>query len=124
VAQEKHFVWNSRSGTFDPNDGRRASLHFIRGPIPSNWIQTAAKLPGAALPVALATWEVAGLSGRQQGLVVSSERLARYGVSRYSKRRALAALVSAGLIRVHARKNRSPQIDVLFPIGPDGDSSS
>ena|ERR1039457_1437307 len=63
--------------------------------------------------------EVAGLSRRQQRLVVSSERLARYGVSRYSKRRALAALVSAGLIRVRSRRNRSPEIDVLFPVAND-----
>ena len=119
MVKETRFVWNSRVGNFDPDDGKRGTQHFVRGPIPSDWIQTAAKLPGAALHVALAAWEVAGLSRRHEGLVVSSERLARYGVSRYSKRRALAALASAGLIRIRSRRNRSPEIDVLFPVAND-----
>jgi hypothetical protein len=44
---------------------------------------------------------------------VSSVRLARFGVGRYAKARALCSLERAGLIRVERARGRNPRIKVL-----------
>jgi len=111
--QEQRLVWDRKLGRHvnTPHDAP-VKAHFIRGPIPSWWIQQAGRLPGKALHVGLAAWELAGLKNSHQGLALSSERLTRYGVSRFAKTRALKELAEAGLVTVRWHRNRSPVIDL------------
>jgi hypothetical protein len=46
-------------------------------------------------------------------ILVPTEALAKYGVSRKTKRRALEQLQAAGLIAVEHRPNRNPAVTVL-----------
>src|SRR5215831_14091177 len=72
--------------------------HFVPA-LPLEWANTAGRLPGKALHVALAIWRQATL---KKSLTTSLPNgpLAGYGVKERAKRAALLALEGAGLIQV------------------------
>ena len=60
---ERRHVWNQAAQQFVPvvpATGVRPA-GFIKGPLPLDWMQRAARLPGKTLQVALALWYLAGL---------------------------------------------------------------
>jgi hypothetical protein len=98
----------------------RQSTRYLRSPIPLAWLQAAACLPGRALHVGLALWYLIGVT-RSTTVQLSSVRLAGLGVDRSAKRRALTALVDAGLITMDQVPGRNPMITVItdFPLSVD-----
>lgn len=106
---ERRHVWNQATQQFVPvvpATGVRPA-GFIKGPLPLDWMQRAARLPGKTLQVALALWYLAGL---QKSLTVklSSKPLDAMGVSRDAKYDALARLVAAGLVAVDQKPGQAP----------------
>jgi hypothetical protein len=87
--------------------------HFLKGPIPWAWLVEAGRLRGAALPVALKIWQLAGIH-RAAIFEFSASRAAReVGLDDRSGHRGLRALERAGLIRMDSRKGRKPVIEIL-----------
>lgn len=83
---------------------------FLRGPIPADWITSAAKLRGCALAVALAVWFKAGCEGNAKAVRICPELLLRFGVKRLAGYRGLLALERAGLLSVERRRGRCPRV--------------
>ena len=84
---------------------------FIKGPIPLDWIEVAAKLPGKALHVALAIRYLAGMN-KLNPFRLTHRTLMIFWVSRHAAYRALKALEEAGLINVERRPGKNPVITV------------
>ena len=84
---------------------------FLRGPIPLNWLTTAARLPGKTLHVGLAIWLEAGM--RNSAVVPLSNVMGqRFGLDRNSKYRGLIWLEEAGLIAVERKLGRAPVVTI------------
>lgn len=89
--------------------------HFLKGPIPLEWLCTAARLPGRALHVGVLVWFRAGLT-RSDTVHLPSALLAACGIDRDAKARALRALERAGLVTVRRSHGRAP--DITLVMGP------
>ena len=94
----------------------KRSERFLRGPIPWNWLGSAAALGGKSLAVAVA---IAHLKGLRQSLTFRLEpaRLRELGVSRQSAYRALNQLEKAGLISVVRSAGAAPTVTVRWGTG-------
>lgn len=79
---------------------------FLAGPIRMEWMEAAARLPGAALKVALMIRHLHVMRGRDW-VVLSNHVMGRFGVSSSAKARAVVALEEAGLIEVQDRRSGS-----------------
>lgn len=84
---------------------------FIKGPVPWNWLEVAARLPGKALPLSLVLWREAGY--RKRCTVKLCLRRVGLGVSEYAGRRAIGALESAGLIAVLRKPGHGLEVTIL-----------
>src|SRR4051794_40604721 len=92
----------------------RVSGQFLRGPIPLVWLETAARLRGGSpLAVALAIRFQSGRQGNGQPIKVTNELVAKFGVSKKSKYKALKALREAGLIGLQQDPKKSPLVTIL-----------
>ena len=87
---------------------------FLRGPVPWDWVISAASLPGKALIVGLCLWRLRGAK-KQDTVMLANSELGPVGIGRSSKSRALAALEEAGLIRVEHHPGRFPLVTLLLP---------
>jgi len=109
AAGERRLVWNPATQEYMPAmpaaGVKRAG--FIKGPLPLDWMQHAARLPGKTLQVALALWYLAGLQ-KSHTVKLASKPLETMGVSRDAKYDALARLVSAGLVAVDQKPGQAP----------------
>lgn len=85
---------------------------FLKGPIPLEWLNKAANLPGKSLHVALALRFWAGIK-KTQTVVLSNIALNSFGITRYSKKRALKNLELAGLVIVERHTGRAPIVTIL-----------
>jgi hypothetical protein len=84
---------------------------FLRGPIPWPWLETAARLPGKALALALVLWREAGRHrNRTVKLCLSRAGL---GVSEQAGRRALRRLERAELVTVLRKTGRGLEVTIL-----------
>ena len=90
----------------------RRHSRFLRGPISMTWLETAAKLPGRALHVALAIRHQSALE-RSSTVALSNKHCAALGVDRDAKRRGLAALQSDGLVIVERKPGRKPVVTLI-----------
>lgn len=109
LAGERKLVWNPAMQQFMPAVPATGAkpAGFIKGPLPLDWMQRAARLPGKALQVALALWYLAGLQ-KSQTVKLASKPLEAMGVSRDAKYDALARLAAAGLVAVDQRPGQAP----------------
>ena len=97
----------------------RAGEKFLRGPIPLDWLSTAARLPGKSLHVAIAIWFTASLA-KSATVPLSNIAGLPFGLDRNAKYRALQWLEEAGLITVQRQLGRSPVVTLLeLKVGPD-----
>lgn len=78
--------------------------HFLKGPIPWNWISKAAQLPGKALHVGVCLWHLAGLK---------SSRTVPLSMDRFAAYRGLKALEEVGLVRVVRQRGRLSTVELL-----------
>lgn len=100
---------------------------YLGGPVPMNWLERAAALPGKAFHLGVALWFAAVRSRGKSPAVPLTEALARrFGCgARTTRSRALAALASAGLVSVEVRTGRAPVVTILpapnngEPVGGD-----
>jgi hypothetical protein len=86
--------------------------HFLKGPIPWNWLSKAAQLPGKALHVSVCLWYLAGLKSSRT-IPLSMERLLELGVNRFAAYRGLKVLEEAGLVRVIRKRGRLSTVELL-----------
>ena len=82
---------------------------FLKGPIPLDWIKTAARLPSKSLHVGIILWYLAGIK-RQRTIPISNSITKRFGIGRSTKHRALRALESAGLVSICHQPGRTPEV--------------
>ena len=93
---------------------RRAS-RFLKGPIPLDVLQKAAHLPGRSLALYLAIRHRIDLRGTLE-VSLPAEYLARWGISKYSKLRAIAALERVELVWVVDRApGRTMRVALVEP---------
>jgi hypothetical protein len=101
------------------NTPRTVKGLYLKGPVPWDWINAAAALPGKALIVGLCLWRLAGAT-RNRTVNLGNAGLAPFGVNRAAKSRALAALEGAGLVTVARKPNRFPVVTLLALSTPVG----
>ena len=114
MKQEKTLPTVERARTPAPLSLER---EYLRGPIPMEWIITAARLPGRSLQVGIALWITSEI---HQSRVVALTNLASqyFGLDRNSKYRGLAWLEHEGLITVRRKLGQPPIVTILN--GGDG----
>ncbi len=78
---------------------QRYKREFLKGPIQIMELHQAAKLPGRSLALYLAIIHRTNLRSANN-IKLTSDYLIDWGIDRSAKRRALNALVGAGLVRV------------------------
>ncbi len=81
---------------------RRHASRYLKGPVPLVSLQAAARLPGKALALYLAIRHRFDLR-RTPEVTLPADYLAAWGINKDAKRRSLATLEAAGLIRVVGR---------------------
>lgn len=92
----------------------KAGEQFLKGPIPLRWLCSAARQPGKALHVGIALWFLAGMK-RNRTVTLTNVLLGRFGVDRSAKSRGLRSLEVVGLVSIHRKPNRNPQVTILDP---------
>jgi hypothetical protein len=90
---------------------QRRSAGFLKGPVPLSVLAAAGALPGQALLVLLAIRYRVDVTARPWVNLPASV-MREFGFDRFTKRRALAALENAGLIRVQRAKGRSTTVQL------------
>src|SRR5687768_16399002 len=111
--KEVRLTWDRTSGQYRRRRNPPTPERYLRGPVPFEWLATAACLPGAALAVGIVLWHLAGLRKTRQRLSLSNERVKPFCVTRHSKDRALGALTTAGLVLVERKGGRSPRVSLV-----------
>jgi hypothetical protein len=109
----RKLVFDLASGSFVPATSQPVSSRYLRGPLPLDWLTAALVLPGQAINVGLAIWFTAGVRKSRTDLCVSNELVAQFGVTRWSKYRALAHLEHAGLIAIKQTGKSAPRVTLL-----------
>jgi hypothetical protein len=89
---------------------------FLRGPVPMAWLESAARLPGKALAVAVLIRFRDGFAPGQP-VRLSRLLLERFAINRKAVYRALGGLESLGLIRLTRDRGKSPLIEVVHGPG-------
>ena len=86
---------------------------FLKGPIPLNWLCTAATVPGAAsLKIAVALWYLVGLQ-KTNGVKLTGRTLKMFKVHPGTASRALRRLEEAELVHVDRGPGRCPVVTLL-----------
>jgi hypothetical protein len=85
---------------------------FLEGPIPLDWLSTAAQLPGKSLHLAIAIWAIASLA-KSARVSIGNVAVQPFGLDRNAKYRALQWLEEASLIRVQRKPGQSPIVTLL-----------
>ena len=94
---------------------RRRASRYLKGPVPLALLQKAAPLPGKALALYLAIRHRFDLR-RTPEVTLPADYLAAWGINKDAKRRSLATLEAAGLIRVVGRgPGRSIRVALVEP---------
>ena len=105
-----------RTGGVAPAKARlprhKPGQRFLKGPIPWEWLMTAARLPGHALHVAVLLWHLVGVK-RSCMIRLSAKKALELGTSRSAAYRGLAVLERSGLVAVSRRRGRSPVVTLL-----------
>jgi len=92
----------------------QSGKRFLRGPVPMDWLNRAARLPGKALHVGIAIWHLAGLKKQVADIKLSSAILTDLGISRPAGYRGLKALEQAALVSVIRHTGRQPLVSLLI----------
>ena len=90
----------------------KSGEQFLKGPVPLRWLCLAAKQPGKALHVGVALWYLAGMR-RKRTVPLTNVVLGKFGVDRSAKLRGLRSLEAVGLISVHRKPNRNPEVTIV-----------
>ncbi len=98
----------------------KSGEHFLRGPIPMDWICAAAKATGhgSGFKVAIALWYLSGLNHQSKTVKLSGSVLRKMEVDRHAGYRGLTALEQAGLVSVERHSGQSPVVTLLSAGAP------
>ena len=95
---------------------------FLRGPIPLDWLGSAASLPGKTLHVGIALWWLHGMA-KGKPFKLTQKALQNLNVERDAAGAALMRLEKAGLIRLVREPGRRPTVSMVVG-GVNGGASS
>lgn len=102
-------VFNDRTGQHEvPN----RTVDFLKGPIPMDWLEIAAALPGKTFHAAMALWRLRGLT-KGAPIRFTGAAQKRFSLTRGTAADAIARLEASGLIRVTRHTGRCPVITIL-----------
>ncbi len=89
--------------------------HFLKGPIPLNWLMQASKNcpSGRALDVAMIIWYLSGINNSSDTIKFRMSIARNFGLSRHSVYRAFEQLEKAYLIEVSRKSGRNAIIKLL-----------
>ena len=90
---------------------------FVRGPIPLQWLEKAAHLPGKTLNVAIALWWLHGMA-KNKPFKVTGKALKALNIGRDTASTSLTRLEQAGLIRLIKNSGQRPTISIVESIAP------
>lgn len=111
---EKLFRYDHQSGR---HIAATRTKPFLKGPIPLDWLDAAAALPGKALHVALAIWWLAGMQQGSNPVKITRSALSRFHVCDDAANDALKRLEAAGLISVSRRPGCRHEVRILkYPL--------
>ena len=85
---------------------------FLRGPIPLDWLGSAAALPGKTLHVGIALWWLHGMA-KGKPFKLTQKALQPLNVERDTASAALVRLEQAGLIRVVRKPGQRPTVSMV-----------
>jgi DNA-binding transcriptional ArsR family regulator len=94
-----------------PSLRTRRERHFLPA-LPEPLFARLAVLPGKALAIYLVLLQRSRMEG-ENPVALTSACLARFGINRQDKRRALFLMENAGLVRVERRGRRNPLVRLL-----------
>jgi hypothetical protein len=103
----------------DSSVSRRKVTNRYVASIPLQWIQTATRLPGKSLHVAVVIW-YHWRCGKRAEVALTRAKLEAFGVNRKRTRESLDRLESAGLISVRRQGRQAPRILVHEKGGTEG----
>lgn len=89
--------------------------HFLRGPIPMDWINAAATAAGrgSGFQVAMALWYLSGLNRQARTIKLRGSVLRKMGVDRHAGYRGLKTLEEASLVQVQRNPGQCPVVTLL-----------
>jgi hypothetical protein len=85
---------------------------FLRGPIPLDWLGSAAALPGKTLNVGIALWWLHGMA-KGKPFKLTQKALQTLNVERDAASAALVRLEQSGLIRVVRKPGQRPTVSMV-----------
>ena len=88
---------------------------FLRGPIPLDWLGSAATLPGKTLHVGIALWWLHGMA-KGKPFKLTQKALQTLNVERDAAGAALARLEQVGLIRVVRTPGQRPTVSIIVVV--------
>lgn len=88
------------------------AAHFLRGPIPLDWLGSAASLPGKTPHVGIALWWLHGMA-KDKPFKLTQKALQTLNVERDAASAALARLEQAGLICVARKPGQRPTVALV-----------
>ena len=92
---------------------------FLRGPIPLDWLGSAAALPGKTLNVGIALWWLHGMA-KGKPFKLTQKALQTLNVERDAAGAALVRLEKAGLIRVVRKAGQRPTVSMVASVASIG----
>lgn len=99
-------VWDKELG-----DYKRSGDPFISR-VPVTWIAQAAACSKAALLTGLVCWFLYGCN-QHRPFKINHATAKKFGLSRYSKRKGLRELESAGLVKIDRRPGQLPSVEIV-----------
>jgi hypothetical protein len=88
---------------------------FLRGPIPLDWLGSAAALPGKTLHVGIALWWLHGMA-KSKPFKLTQKALQTLNVERDAASAALVRLEQAGLIRIVRKPGQRPMVAMIVGV--------
>jgi len=92
---------------------------FLSGPIPLDWLDSAAALPGKTLNVGIALWWLHGMS-KGKPFKPTQKALQALNVGRDAASAALGRLEQAGLVQVVRNPGQRPTVSMIVGVARRG----
>ena len=86
--------------------------HFLKGPIPMQWLIAAANIRGKALHIGVALWFWSGIKNSKT-FILPGNAIRDLGVSRQTCYSQLKSMEQAGLLSINSRKGKKPEITLF-----------
>lgn len=101
----------------------KSGQHFLKGPIPLDWLCVAARRcgRGSGFTVGIIIWYLCGLSKSRACIRLKGSVVRRFGLTRYACYRGLADLEKAFLVSVERHPGRNPLVTVLPVTDQEGE---